>query len=97
MANQYSGSLEHIVKTRFDMTAREFLEQCVEEQLSYLDAQKKLGVTHGTIRKWARRYNLELQSVVKEVESDRHLEMFMAEEINPLNFLSRRWSTIVTS
>ena len=92
MANQYSGSLEHIIKTKFNMGAREWLEWCVSEQLSYVDAQNKLGVTHGTIRKWARRFGIELQSSPQYEEShNHHAEQFFAREINTHNFLSRAW------
>lgn len=92
MANQYTGSLEHIVQTKFSMGAREWLEQCAAENLSYVDAQNRLGVTHGTIRKWARRYGIELSTPQKEEEDNKHIELFFAKEINAFNLLSRRWA-----
>lgn len=97
MANQYSGSLEHKVQERFNCTAEELLRQLAEEGLSYMEAEKRIGVTHGTIRKWARRYDIilrpnEPEDVLKE-EQER-MKKFFAKELNVHNFLSRSWTVI---
>ena len=93
MANQYTGSLEHKAQSKFGCTARELLEAFAEEQISYMDAQDRLGVTHGTIRKWARKYGLELKGGCQEIDrSEEHENMFFSSEMNAFNFLSRRWA-----
>jgi len=92
VANQYIGSLEYIVQSKFSMSAREWLEQCAADNLSYLEAQNRLGVTHGTIRKWARRLGIELSKPQKEELDSKHVELFFAKEINAFNLLSRRWA-----
>lgn len=91
MANQYSGSLEHKARQKYDCSAKELLKHFSEEDLSYLDAQDRLGVTHGTIRKWARRFGIELRSGEIEQKDDDRLRQFYAPELNSFNFLSRKW------
>ena len=92
MANQYTGSLEHKVRERFGCSARELLEQFARENITYSDAIERIGgVTGGTIRKWVRRYGLELRSEDRVREEDDRMEKFYASEINVVNFLSRPW------
>ncbi|MDO8954769.1 MAG: hypothetical protein Q7V63_07965 [Gammaproteobacteria bacterium] len=91
MANQYTGSLEHKVKLKFGCSALELLQQCLADDLSYNEVQSRLGVTQGTIRKWARRYGVELRSdKVCQIEDDKS-QLFFSAEINAYNFLSRKW------
>ena len=92
MANQYSGSLEHLVSQKFECSARELLEQFSDEGLSYAEVQEKVGVTNGTIRKWARRFGVILQSDDPiEKKRDDIWEYFSEPKINAHNFLSRTW------
>ena len=91
MANQYSGSLEHKVKQKFGCSAKEVLKQFASENLSYFEAQDRLGVTHGTIRKWAKRFGLELRSIAPDYIQENVTERFYAPEMNMYNFLSRKW------
>ncbi|MDF2940625.1 MAG: hypothetical protein K0R66_1267 [Gammaproteobacteria bacterium] len=91
MANQYTGSLDHKVRQKFGCSALELLQQALAEDLSYNEVQAKLGVTQGTVRKWARRFGVELRSDGScEVEEDKS-HLFFSPEINSYNFLSRRW------
>ena len=93
MANQYSGSLEHKAKQCFNCSAEELLQQCADEKLTYHDVEKRLGVSSGTIRKWAKRYGLELMPV-KQIEIDQEkLAQFRSNSINNYNLLSRRWTS----
>lgn len=93
MANQYCGSFEHVIRSKFNCSAREALEQCVDEGLTYAEAEEKLGFKHGTIRKWAKRFGLKLQA--GETTEDLHLEnfekFFYEKDLNQYNFLSRQW------
>lgn len=91
MANQYTGSLEHKAQVKYGCTARELLENFAQENLSYLDAQDRLGVTHGTIRKWARKFGVELKSEQPENNTEAQENLFFSPEMNAFNFLSRRW------
>ena len=96
MANQYTGSLEHKVRQKFGCSALELLQQALAENLSYNEVQAKLGVTQGTVRKWARRFGVELRSEsTYEVEEDKS-QLFFSPEINAYNFLSRKWNHCVS-
>ena len=92
MANQYSGSFEHIIKQKFNCSAEEALQACVNEGLSYNDAEKKLGFKHGTIRKWAKRFGLSLK--VDEdsgSKKEQFINFFKDSRLNQYNILSRSW------
>jgi len=91
MANQYTGSLEHKVKEKFGCSAEEILHRFAKKDYSYYDAEDELGVTHGTIRKWAKRLGIELKSVAREEVQENIIERFFAPEMNTYNFLSRKW------
>ncbi len=91
MANQYAGSFEHKIKQKFDCSAKELLEKFSQENLSYNDVEKRLGFTHGTIRKWARRYGICLQACHPTHELHEKTHRFFETEMNAHNFLSRKW------
>ncbi len=91
MANQYSGSIEHKARQKYNCSAESLLRRFSEEDLSYFDAQDRLGVTHGTIRKWARRFGIELRSCQMTQDKEDYSALFYGQEMNTLNFLSRRW------
>lgn len=93
MANQYSGSIEHKARQKYNCSAESLLERFAKEKLSYFDVQDRLGVTHGTIRKWARRFGIELSPGQMTQDKKDYAELFYGREINALNFLSRSWST----
>lgn len=98
MANQYTGSLEHKIRERFQCGARELLERFAAEGITYVEAEKRIGVTHGTIRKWSRRYDIALKSSGPEEmlrEQQDRVKAFFAKELNEFNFLSRRWHSVV--
>ncbi|NCX94360.1 MAG: hypothetical protein EBX40_06770, partial [Gammaproteobacteria bacterium] len=62
------------------------------EDLSYYEVEKRIGFTHGTIRKWARRYGIRLRSgQLKEKDAERN-DRFFQKNLNETNFLSRRWA-----
>ncbi len=91
MANQYSGSFEHKIKQKFDCSAREILQKFAEENLTYDEVEKKLGFTHGTIRKGAKKYGISLKSNIEETEECQNSQFF-SPQINSHNFLSRKWT-----
>lgn len=91
MPNQYSGSFEHKIQERFSCTAKELLEKLASENLSYQEAEKKIGITHGTIRKWARRYGIKLKAAANAGSYDEFRQSFFSMELNRNNFLSRTW------
>ena len=91
MANQYSGSFEHKIKQRFQCTAKEFLEKFAQENLSYNEVEKRIGFTHGTIRKWARRYGITLNSAQAKNQAIDNNRLFLDPSINTFNYLSRKW------
>ncbi len=91
MANQYSGSFEHKVFQRFGLTAEDFLKQCATEGLSYAELEKRTGFTRGTLRKWAMRFELSLDSGVHETKVDEFSKFFSDPSMNMYNLLSRRW------
>ncbi|GGG00039.1 MULTISPECIES: hypothetical protein [Cysteiniphilum] len=93
MANQYTGSFEHIIQQKYNCSAREVLERCADEGMTYQDAEKMLGFKHGTIRKWANRFDIKLKSgiVEKTVKRDSFMKMFKQKGLNKYNVLSRCW------
>lgn len=93
MANQYTGSFEHIIQTKFNCSAREMLQKCAEDGLTYQQAEELLGFKHGTIRKWANRFDIKLKSglVEKATYCDDFMRRFRRKAINKYNVLSRGW------
>ncbi|MFZ9035295.1 MAG: hypothetical protein ACO2ZM_04170 [Francisellaceae bacterium] len=93
MANQYTGSFEHIVRQRFNCSAKEVLQRCSSEDMTYQDAEQFLGFKHGTIRKWSNRYGIRLRSGIVEqpAKRDSFSKMFKQKSINKYNVLSRCW------
>ncbi|TNF66618.1 MAG: helix-turn-helix domain-containing protein [Gammaproteobacteria bacterium] len=93
MANQYCGSFEHVIQNKFNCTAEDALKQCVDEGLTYAEAEEKLGFKHGTIRKWAKRFDLKLQSgePSEETHQENFEKFFRQQSMNRYNFLSRQW------
>jgi hypothetical protein len=93
MANQYAGSFEHKIKQKFDCSAKELLEKFARENLSYNEVEKRLGFTHGTIRKWARRYGICLKSSEESANLNEKTQRFLDASLNAHNFLSRKWQS----
>lgn len=91
MPNQYTGSFEHKIQERFNCSAKNILEQFASENISYFEAEKRIGVTHGTIRKWARRYGIKLKAASNTQMQEDFSQYFYAHELNMYNFLSRNW------
>ncbi len=93
MANQYSGSFEYLVREKFSCSAEELLSQFSEEGVTYLEAERKTGVSQSTIRKWSKRFGIELppnEGTPYSPENDL-LSLFRAPDMNSYNFLSRKW------
>lgn len=93
MANQYTGSLEHKAQEKFGYGAIELLEDFADRGLSYEEAEEQIGIAHCTIRKWAKRYGIELKaSEEKKAELEkRKTLLFRSKQINQYNLLSRAW------
>lgn len=92
MANQYTGSFEHIIKNKYGCNAKQLLERCALQGMTYQEAEKVFGVKYETIRKWANRFNIKLKSSeVENIKSDNFMKMFKQKNINKYNILSRCW------
>ncbi len=93
MANQYTGSFEHIVRAKFNCSAKEILQQCANKGMTYQQAEKMLGFKHGTIRKWANRYGIKLKAGTAERAPKRNdfMRLFKNKAMNKYNVLSRCW------
>ncbi|MCF6768026.1 hypothetical protein L3V86_06600 [Thiotrichales bacterium 19S11-10] len=93
MANQYSGSFEHVIQNKFNCSAKDALVNCVNEGLTYAQAEEKLGFKHGTIRKWAKRFGLRLQAgePSQGMRQESFKKHFHENTMNRYNFLSRQW------
>ncbi len=94
MANQYSGSFEHKIKQRFDCSAKEILERFAKENLSYTEVEKRIGFSHGTIRKWARKYGISLSQPEAKAQALQNDHLFFDSSINAFNYLSRKWRSL---
>lgn len=99
MANQYCGSFEHVIRNKFHCSAEDALKQCVDEGLTYAEAEEKLGFKHGTIRKWAKRFNLRLESGEPQegLQKENFDKFFHQHKINRYNVLSRQWLSLMPS
>jgi hypothetical protein len=97
MPNQYTGSFEHIIYERYGCSAKELLKNYAEEGVTYIDAGKRLGFQHVTIRKWAKRFGLKLKvaTQTKPKRSDRFLNKFKESTLNQCNVLSRKWLPVI--
>jgi hypothetical protein len=63
-----------------------------DEGLTYIEVEKKVGVSQATIRKWAKRYAIELDSGDEGDEPENNIrELFFSPSLNIYNILSRRW------
>jgi hypothetical protein len=92
MANQYTGNFEQVIKSKFGISAKEMLKQCADQGLSYPEAGERLGFKHGTIRKWANKYDIQLNAGEPEtLKSDEFLALLRSEQLNQYNILSRSW------
>jgi uncharacterized protein YjcR len=92
MANQYTGSFEHVVQSKFRCTAADLLQQAEHDRLSYSEVGQLLGLKQVTVRKWATRLGIKLAHRVPPQESSKKKELFHSKEINEVNFLSRAWA-----
>jgi hypothetical protein len=93
MANQYTGSFEHVVQTKCQCTALELLKQAEKDHLSYYDIGQLLGLKQVTVRKWAARFGIRLTYKAEPETAPRHIRIrFEAKELNEINFLSRSWA-----
>ena len=94
MANQYTGSFEHIVRDKYNCSAKEALLECQVDGLSYVEAGEKLGFKHGTIRKWANKLDIKLRAGdPPKLRKDQFIKLFKSESVNQYNVLSRSWMT----
>lgn len=92
MANQYTGSFEHIVQLKCQCTALELLKKAEQDQLSYCDVSTLLGLKQVTVRKWASRFGIKLNYKLEPAQIHYQSTLFDAKEINKINFLSRSWA-----
>ncbi len=96
MANQYMGSFEHVIKQKFQCSAEELLNRFADEELTYVEAEKKIGLSQATIRKWAKRYGVELERGESDDDLSSNVrELFFSPQLNVYNILSRPWLSTV--
>ncbi len=98
MANQHTGNFEHVVKDKFNCSAKEMLLKCQTEGLSYQDAEKVLGFKHVTIRKWAKRFDIKLPAHFVPVDNSdtinqsvEYVNSCRSKNIDRTNIFSRTW------
>ncbi len=96
MANQYSQSFEIILSKKYGRSAEEVLRSYSSEGLSYEDVAGKFGFKTTTVRKWCRKYNIELLGPT-EINAEKAYETLYqsslnAVSVNTYNVLYRPWS-----
>lgn len=96
MANQYSQSFEIILSKKYGRLAKDVLQDYSNEGLSYEDVGNKFGFKSMTVRKWCRKYNIELlgstdSNAVKTYET-LYQSSLNALSVNAYNVLYRSWS-----
>ncbi|WP_116964084.1 helix-turn-helix domain-containing protein [Fastidiosibacter lacustris] len=96
MANQYSQSFEIILSRKYGRSAEDVLRDYSAEGLSYEDVAGRFGFKSTTVRKWCRKYNIELLGPT-EISSAKAYETLYqsslnAVSVNTYNVLYRSWS-----
>ncbi|MBK2125760.1 helix-turn-helix domain-containing protein [Fangia hongkongensis] len=96
MANQYSQSFEIILQRKYGKPTHEVLQMYCDEGLSYEDVASKFGFKSTTVRKWCRKYNVELLGPT-EINSAKAYETLYqsslsAVTVNTYNVLYRSWA-----
>jgi uncharacterized protein YjcR len=92
MVDQYTGGFKYIIQLNYNSSAKEVLQNCTHEGLTYIDAAEKLGFGPGTIRKWARRFDLKLNPCEPtRLGAKEFIKFFSEVEINKHNILSVSW------
>ncbi|WP_119344722.1 helix-turn-helix domain-containing protein [Facilibium subflavum] len=96
MANQYSQSFEVILKKKYGCSAQSVLEQYASEGLSYEEVANKFGFKTTTVRKWCRKYNIELLGPTEINASKAYENIYQsslnAVSVNIYNVLYKSWS-----
>lgn len=95
MANQYSQSFEIILSRKYGRPAAEVLKEYSNDGLSYEEVAGKFGFKTTTVRKWCRKYNIELLgstgNTTKSYETI-YQSSLNAVSINIYNVLYRSWA-----
>lgn len=96
MANQYSQSFEIILSKKYGRPAEEVLKNYSSEGLSYEDVAGKFGFKTTTVRKWCRKYNIELLGPTDGNAAKAYETLYQsslnAVSVNTYNVLYRSWS-----
>lgn len=97
MANQYSDNFIKILEHKTKKTAKEALTEFQSQGLTYSEVAISLGYKEGTVRKWCRRYDIELiHPVIKDkINAPSYLDVIISslksKHIDSHNFLYKPW------
>ena len=67
MANQYSQSFENILMKKYGKPAQEVLKSYSSEGLSYEEVAQRFGIKATTVRKWCRKYSIQLSGGAEQL------------------------------
>ena len=99
MANQFTDSFKNIVLKKFGKSAEIVLQEFAEADKNYAEVAEITGFKTGTIRKYCKQYNIQLQSSAstknKKVAGIDKINL-KSKEVDASNFLYRKWQPIAT-
>lgn len=97
MANQYSDNFINILERKTKKSAKEALLDFQNQSLTYIDVAKYMGFKESTVRKWCKRYNIELiHPIIKDkINAPSYLDVIISslksKHIDSHNFLYKPW------
>lgn len=93
-ANQYGNNFKAVVYEIYGKPACEILKKFSSEKMTYEQVAKLTGFALSTVRKWCRKYNVQLEYKASKYrrELTEFEEMFQKTELNYYNVLSRSWN-----
>ena len=83
MANQYSDNFIDILERKTKKSAKEALLDFQNQSLTYIDVAKYMGFKEGTVRKWCKRYDIELiHPIIKDkINAPSYLDVIISSDL----------------
>ena len=97
MANQYSDNFIDILERKTKKSAKDALLDFQNQSLTYSEVAAYMGFKEGTIRKWCKRYGIELvHPIIKDkINAPSYLDVIIhslkSKHIDSHNFLYKPW------
>jgi transposase-like protein len=60
MSNQHNRNFGKLIEAKTNLSVAKFLQQCSSQGLTYCETGDLFGFQQNTVRKWCRRFNVQL-------------------------------------